>query len=92
MDSENNKRLFVGGIPYTTTEDELREKFEAIGAVISVKIIIDNISGRSKGFGFVEMDSNENAQKAIDELNDTEMGSRKIHVNTARPSVRTRRD
>ena len=91
MENETNKkRLFVGGIPYSTTEDELKERFEAIGPVISSKIIMDNISGRSKGFGFVEMETEEAAQQAIDQLNDSEMGSRKIHVNAAKPSVRRR--
>jgi RNA recognition motif-containing protein len=81
---ENNK-LFVGGLPYSTTEDTLKAHFEQIGEVVSVKIIIDKETGSSKGFGFVEMSSPEAVNEAIEKLNDTEVDGRKIRVSEARP-------
>jgi RNA recognition motif-containing protein len=80
-----NKRLFVGGLPFSATEAELREFFAPAGAVESATIIMDRFSGRSKGFGFVEMATPEEAQKAITELNGAEMGGRKLVVNEAKP-------
>jgi RNA recognition motif-containing protein len=80
-----NKRLFVGGLPFNTTEDELREVFSKVGVVESVAVITDKFSGRSKGFGFVEMATPEEAEKAIKELNETELGGRKLIVNEAKP-------
>jgi RNA recognition motif-containing protein len=77
--------LFVGGLPYKVTDDELRELFEAVGAVQSAKVIVDKYSNQSKGFGFVEMGSEEDAQKAIKELNGKEVDGRPIVVNEARP-------
>lgn len=79
------KRLFVGNLPYTTTEDELTQMFGAAGTVESAKVITDRYSGRSKGFGFVEMTTEEEAQKAIEQFNNTEIGGRAIVVNEARP-------
>lgn len=79
------KRLFVGGLPWATTEDELKDLFTAHGAVVSVKIITDKYSGRSKGFGFVEYETDEAGDAAIAALNGTDMGGRKIIVNEARP-------
>jgi RNA recognition motif-containing protein len=79
------KRLFVGGLPYTTTEAELTDLFSQHGTIVSVKIITDKFSGRSKGFAFVEYEKEEEAQKAIEALNGTDMGGRKIIVNEARP-------
>ncbi len=79
------KRLFVGGLPYSSTEAELQELFSEIGTVISCVIITDRDSGRSKGFGFVEMENDEEAQKAIDTLNGKDFGGRTINVNEARP-------
>ncbi|HEU0085927.1 MAG TPA: RNA-binding protein [Candidatus Paceibacterota bacterium] len=78
-------KLYVGGIPYTTQEDTLREYFSAAGNVLSAVIIMDKMSGRSKGFGFVEMDSKEDADKAIEMFNDKEFEGRKLTVNEARP-------
>jgi RNA recognition motif-containing protein len=78
-------KLFVGGIPFQATEDELKEYFSGAGAVESVKIITDRDSGRSKGFGFVEMASDDEAQKAIEMFHDKEFGGRNITVNEARP-------
>ena len=79
-------KIYVGGLPYQTTEDELSEMFSSYGTVESAKIIYDRESGRSKGFGFVEMASDEDGRKAIAELHQAELGGRTITVNEARPS------
>src|SRR5580693_10120599 len=79
------KKLYVGGLPYSTTEDELRDAFAGSGSVTSATIIMDRMSGRSKGFGFVEMSSDEEAQKAIDMWNGKDFGGRTLTVNEARP-------
>jgi RNA recognition motif-containing protein len=73
--------IFTGSLPFKLQEDELRKAFEEYGEVSSVKIITDKYSGRSKGFGFVEMPDDEAAQKAIDALNGTDVGGRAIVVN-----------
>jgi cold-inducible RNA-binding protein len=78
-------RLFVGSLAYDVTEDQLKEAFAAAGNVDSVKIITDRDSGQSKGFGFVEMGSDDEAQKAIKELNGKDLGGRNLTVNEARP-------
>ena len=78
-------KLYVGGLSFSTTEDELRTLFEEIGQVESVAVITDRYSGRSRGFGFVEMVNQEEAQKAIEQLNGREVGDRNIVVNEARP-------
>lgn len=75
--------IFVGSLPFKIEEDELRSQFEKFGAVSTVKIIADKYSGRSKGFGFVDMPEDEDAQKAIDSLNGSEVMGRKIVVNKA---------
>ena len=77
-------RLYVGGLPYATTENDLISLFEQIGAVTSATVIIDRETGRSKGFGFVDMESNEDGQRAIEQLNGSAMGNRTITVNEAR--------
>ena len=77
--------MFVGGFPYATTEDELRDYFAQAGAVDSVSIIIDKMTGRSKGFGFVEMSSDEEAQNAISMFDGKEFQGRPLKVNEARP-------
>ena len=79
------KRLYVGSIPFNATEESLREIFASIGEVESVKIITDADTGRSKGFGFVEMSSAEDAKKAIEQLNGTKFMERSLTVNEARP-------
>ena len=79
------KKLYVGGIPYSTTEDGLRAHFGQAGNVTSAQIIKDRMTGRSKGFGFVEMSSDEEAQKAIDMFHDKEFEGRRLTVNVARP-------
>lgn len=76
-------KIFVGSLPFKIEENELREYFEEYGEVTSVKIIIDKLSGRSKGFGFIEMPNDEQAQQAIDELNGAEVEGRTIVVNEA---------
>ena len=85
------KKLYVGGLPYSTTEDQLREAFAQAGAVSSVAVIMDRMSGRSKGFGFVEFASDEDAVKAIDMWNGKDFGGRTLTVNEARP-MEPRRD
>lgn len=77
------KKLFVGNLSWKATEDLLRQEFEQYGAVVSVKIISDPYTGKSKGFGFVEMDSPEAAQKAIKEANDKMMLDRNMRVSLA---------
>ena len=77
--------IFVGSLPWSLEEADLRESFEAYGAVESVKIITDKFTGRSKGFGFVEMPNDEEGQKAIDELNGATVDGRAIVVNKSEP-------
>ena len=79
------KKLYVGGLPYSTTEDQLRDAFAQAGAVESSVIIMDKMSGRSKGFGFIEMSSDAEAQSAIDMWNGKDFGGRTLTVNEARP-------
>ncbi len=79
------KKLYVGSISFNATEESLQELFSSIGEVESVKIITDQDTGRSKGFGFVEMSSAEDAKKAIDQLNGTKFMERALIVNEARP-------
>jgi RNA recognition motif-containing protein len=78
-------KLFVGNLPYTTTEDELRTLFAQAGDVSSVAVIKDRDTGKSKGFAFVEMGSQAEAEKAISMFNDYNLGDRGIKVNPARP-------
>ncbi|MCV2485898.1 RNA-binding protein [Flavobacterium sp. SH_e] len=77
--------IFVGSLPFSIEEADLRESFEAYGTVDSVKIITDKFTGRSKGFGFVEMPNDAEAQKAIDELNGAVVSGRTIVVNKSEP-------
>ncbi|WP_396192796.1 RNA recognition motif domain-containing protein [Flavobacterium sp.] len=77
--------IFVGSLPWSIEEADLRESFEVYGSVSSVKIITDKFTGRSKGFGFVEMDSDEEAEKAITELNGATVDGRTIVVNKSEP-------
>ena len=80
-----SKRLFVGGLSYNTTNPQLEEMFSKFGAVESVSIITDKYSGQSKGFAFVEMKDDKEADEAIKGLDGTEVDGRKIAVNVARP-------
>ena len=79
------KKLYVGGLSYDTTEAILKEVFSAAGTVESATIIIDKMTNRSKGFGFVEMSSDEEAQKAIEMFNGKDIEGRNVTVNEARP-------
>jgi cold-inducible RNA-binding protein len=78
-------KLYVGGVSYSTTDDGLRDAFAQAGNVVSAKVIIDKMTGRSRGFGFVEMGSDEDAQKAISLWNGKELEGRTLTVNEARP-------
>jgi len=80
-----SKRIYVGGLPFKTTEEELSALFSEHGQVSSVKIISDKYSGQSRGFGFVEMPNDDEAMAAMEKLNNTEMGGRKLTINEARP-------
>src|SRR5205823_14400481 len=79
-----NMRLYVGGLPYQTTEQDLLDLFEQVGQVTEASVITDRQTGRSKGFGFVEMSNDQEAQSAIARLNGTLLGNRTITVNEAR--------
>ena len=80
-----NKKLYVGGINYDSSEDALKEYFSQAGTVESAKIISDKMTGRSRGFGFVEMATEEEAKKAIEMFNGQELEGRRLTVNEARP-------
>ena len=80
-----NNNIYVGGLPYSTTEGQLQEIFAEYGSVESARVITDKFTGRSRGFGFVEMSSGGEAQKAIEALNGTEIEGRTLTVNEARP-------
>lgn len=80
-----NSKLYVGGIPYSSTNEDLKAHFSQAGTVTSAQIIIDKMTNRSKGFGFVEMSSDEEAQKAISMFHDQEFQGRRLTVNVARP-------
>ncbi|HTT22274.1 MAG TPA: RNA-binding protein [Candidatus Sulfotelmatobacter sp.] len=79
------KNIFVGNLSFNTNEDELRQIFESYGQVDRVSILTDRDTGRSRGFGFVEMASDEDGEKAITALNGSQFGGRTINVNEARP-------
>ncbi|MBV8265431.1 MAG: RNA-binding protein [Planctomycetaceae bacterium] len=79
------KNIYVGNLPYDTTGDDLVQLFQTYGTVTSGQVIIDKFSGRSRGFGFVEMANNDEAQAAIDDLNGKPYGGRPLTVNEARP-------
>jgi RNA recognition motif-containing protein len=78
-------KIYVGGLPYAATEQQLSDLFAQHGAVASARVITDKFTGQSRGFGFVEMSSDEEAQKAIAALNGTQMDGRTLTVNEARP-------
>jgi RNA recognition motif-containing protein len=79
------KKLYVGNLPYSVSDSDLQAMFEPFGTVESAQVIVDRDTGRSKGFGFVEMSSADQGQAAIQGLHDKEMGGRKLVVNEARP-------
>ena len=80
-----SSKIYVGGLPYATTDAQLQEIFSAHGTVESARVITDKFTGRSRGFGFVEMASQEEAQRAIQALNGTDLDGRNLTVNEARP-------
>lgn len=80
-----SKKLFVGNLAYSVTENDLKEAFSKVGDVVSARIITDAQTGRSKGFGFVEMATDEDGQKAISALNGTTLMERAMNVSEARP-------
>ena len=84
----SNNRLFVGGLVYEMSEDRLREVFAEYGTVESARVITDRMTGRSRGFGFVEMSSDSEAQEAIDNLDGVTVDGRRVTVNVARPQQR----
>jgi len=77
--------IYVGNLSYEVTEEDLKEAFQVFGEVETVKVIKDNYTGRSKGFGFVEMSAKDEAQSAINDLNGKELKGRALNVNEARP-------
>ncbi len=77
--------IYIGNLPFNLDEENLKEIFEEYGEVTSAKIIVDKFTGRGKGFGFVEMSDDEEATKAIQELNNAEVGGRNIKVNESKP-------
>ncbi len=79
------KRIYVGNLPFSASDDEVRDMFAEFGAVSSVNLITDRETGRPRGFGFVEMESGEEADNAIQALHQTQMGGRSLNVNEARP-------
>ena len=83
------KRIYVGGIPYSTTPDQLEELFAQYGPVNSADIISDRFTGQSKGFGFVEMAEDNDADRAIDQLNGSSFGGRSLTVNAAHDRPKT---
>ncbi len=80
--------IYVGNLSYTMSESELRDAFSAFGDVSSVKILMDRETGRSRGFGFVEMPNQSEAETAITQLNGKELGGRALRINEARPRER----
>ncbi|MDH5669532.1 MAG: RNA-binding protein [Nitrospira sp.] len=78
-------KIYVGGLPYATTEQQLSDLFATHGAVVSARIITDKFTGQSRGFGFVEMSSDSEAEAAVAALNGTQFGGRTLTVNEARP-------
>lgn len=80
-----SRKLYVGNLPYDTGETQLQEMFAAFGQVDSVKVMRDMATGRARGFAFVEMASDDEAQKAVTGLNQTELGGRSLTVNEAKP-------
>lgn len=83
--------IYVGNLPYAATDPDLQELFEQHGTVSSARVILDRMSGRSKGFGFVEMPNQDEAQAAIDALNGSDMMGRSIRVNESQPKPRNDR-
>jgi cold-inducible RNA-binding protein len=85
QEEPNKKKLFVGNLPFSTTQEELQEVFSKFGEIANVNLITDRMSGRPKGFAFIEMNSEEEAQAAIDGMSGQKIGDREVIVNLARP-------
>jgi RNA recognition motif-containing protein len=85
-------KLFVGSLSWNVNDDQLRDFFAAVGTVVSASVIVDRDTNRSKGFGFVEMSSDDEAKKAIDQLNGQELDGRAVTVSEARPKTDRPRD
>ena len=83
--AEIAKKLYVGNLPFSASEDEVRDLFSQYGEVQSVKLITDRETGRPRGFGFVEMENNADGHKAIEDLNGSDNGGRALRVNVAKP-------
>ena len=81
----NSNKLYVGGLPYSVTDDKLQEIFSPHGTVESARVITDRMTGRSRGFGFVEMSSQSEAEEAIQKMNGTDLEGRSLTVNEAKP-------
>jgi RNA recognition motif-containing protein len=86
-----NKKIYVGGLAYSVTGEQLRELFQAHGAVESATVVTDKYTGQSRGFGFVEMGTQQEAEKAISALNGTQFAGRSLTVNISRPKSETSR-
>lgn len=80
-----SQNLFIGSLAFATTDDGLKAHFEQVGPVVSARVVTDRETGRSRGFGFVEFENDEDNQKAIDQLNGKELDGRPINVSVARP-------
>jgi len=78
-------KLFVGSLAWATTDDSLKAHFEQAGSVVSANVVMDRYTGKSRGFGFVEMSTEEEAKEAITKLNESDLDGRKINVNEAKP-------
>lgn len=81
-------KIFVGNLDFTVTADDLRALFSQAGTIVDCVVIMDKMTGRSRGFGFVEMSKDDEVKKAIETLNGSELKGRKINVNEARPQVK----
>jgi RNA recognition motif-containing protein len=80
-------KLFVGSLPWSVTDDQLKDFFSAAGTVVSANVVVDRDTNRSRGFGFVEMSTDEEAQEAVKKLNNADLGGRTIIVSEARPKA-----
>ena len=80
-----NKKLYVGNMPYTVSSDDLRKQFTDAGTVVDAVVITDKMTGRSRGFGFVEMETEEEMKAAVEKINGADLKGRKLNVNEARP-------
>lgn len=87
QNAANPAKLFVGNLPYRISEDEIRQVFSEYGTVVDVRLISDRATGRSKGFGFVEMSSADEANKAVEGMHGKELQGRNLVVNVARPKA-----